>query len=87
MTTWQLQDAKNRFSAVVDAALTGEPREISRNVRDFVPAGVRVFNPFEVRRGTVRMKRVRCNRPCFGYYCEEHGGASAIPNSKLKRKA
>ena len=30
MTTWQLQDAKNRFSAVVDAALTGEPQEVTR---------------------------------------------------------
>ena len=50
MTTWQLQDAKNRFSAVVDAALAGEHREVTRKVRDFVPAGVRVFNPFEVRR-------------------------------------
>lgn len=27
---WSLQDAKNRFSAVVDAALAGEPQEVSR---------------------------------------------------------
>lgn len=27
---WTLQDAKNRFSAVVDAALRGEPQEVSR---------------------------------------------------------
>ena len=27
---WTLQDAKNRFSAVVDAAMRGTPQEISR---------------------------------------------------------
>ena len=27
---WQLQDAKNRFSAVVDAALAGEPQRVTR---------------------------------------------------------
>ena len=30
MTEWQLQDAKNRFSAVVDAALTGAPQCVTR---------------------------------------------------------
>mgnify|MGYP002624618352 CR=1 FL=1 len=27
---WTLQDAKNKFSAVVDGALAGEPQEVSR---------------------------------------------------------
>ena len=27
---WMLQDAKNRFSAVVDAALAGTPQEVTR---------------------------------------------------------
>lgn len=27
---WTLQDAKNRFSAVVDAALAGTPQEVTR---------------------------------------------------------
>lgn len=27
---WTLQDVKNRFSAVVDAALSGRPQEVSR---------------------------------------------------------
>ena len=27
---WSLHDAKNRFSAVVDAALAGTPQEVSR---------------------------------------------------------
>lgn len=27
---WSLHDAKNRFSAVVDAALAGQPQEVSR---------------------------------------------------------
>ena len=30
MTDWQLQDAKNRFSAVVNAALGGEPQRVTR---------------------------------------------------------
>ena len=30
MATWQLQDAKNRFSAVVNAALAGEPQRVTR---------------------------------------------------------
>ena len=30
MTDWPLQDAQNRFSAVVDAALAGEPQRVTR---------------------------------------------------------
>ena len=30
MIDWQLQDAKNRFSAVVDAALAGDPQRVTR---------------------------------------------------------
>ena len=30
MPEWSLQDAKNRFSAVVDAALAGEPQKVTR---------------------------------------------------------
>ena len=30
MTTWRLQDAGNRFSAVVDAALAGKPQLVTR---------------------------------------------------------
>ncbi len=30
MTEWSLQDAKNRFSAVVNAALAGEPQKVTR---------------------------------------------------------
>ena len=33
---WTLQDAKNKFSAVVDAALAGTPQEISRRGRPAV---------------------------------------------------
>ena len=36
MTQWQLQDAKNRFSAVVDAALSGEPQHVTRRGRPAV---------------------------------------------------
>ena len=30
MDEWSLQDAKNRFSAVVNAALAGEPQRVTR---------------------------------------------------------
>lgn len=30
MNVWPLQDAKNRFSAVVDAALAGAPQRVTR---------------------------------------------------------
>ena len=30
MESWALQDAKNRFSAVVNAALAGEPQTVTR---------------------------------------------------------
>jgi len=33
---WTLQDAKNKFSAVVDAALAGTPQKVSRRGRPAV---------------------------------------------------
>ena len=30
MAEWSLQDAKNRFSAVVDAAVAGDPQRVTR---------------------------------------------------------
>ncbi|MCL3883189.1 type II toxin-antitoxin system Phd/YefM family antitoxin [Marivita sp. GX14005] len=33
---WTVQDAKNRFSAVVDAALAGTPQEVTRRGRPAV---------------------------------------------------
>ncbi len=36
MTEWQLQDAKNRFSAVVEAALAGDPQHVTRRGRPAV---------------------------------------------------
>jgi prevent-host-death family protein len=33
---WSLQDAKNKFSAVVDAALQGHPQLVTRRGRDAV---------------------------------------------------
>ena len=37
MAAWQLQNAENRFSAVADAALSGEPQRTTRRGR---PAAV-----------------------------------------------
>ena len=30
LTKWPLQDAKNKFSALVNAALAGEPQQVTR---------------------------------------------------------
>ena len=40
MTVWPLQDARNRFSAVVDAAIAGDPQRVTRRGR---PAAVVVL--------------------------------------------
>lgn len=34
--SWRLQDAKNQFSKVVEAALHGEPQRVTRRGRDAV---------------------------------------------------
>lgn len=34
--SWQLQEAKNRFSQVVDQALAGEPQTVTRRGREVV---------------------------------------------------
>jgi prevent-host-death family protein len=34
--SWQLQDAKNQFSKVVEAALHGEPQHVTRRGREVV---------------------------------------------------
>ena len=36
MPAWPLQDAKNRFSAVVEAALAGDPQRVTRRGRPAV---------------------------------------------------
>ena len=36
MTEWPLQDARNRFSALVNAALAGEPQLVTRRGRPAV---------------------------------------------------
>ena len=36
MTDWPLHDAKNRFSALVDAALSGAPQRVTRRGRPAV---------------------------------------------------
>ncbi|HWY74777.1 MAG TPA: type II toxin-antitoxin system prevent-host-death family antitoxin [Verrucomicrobiae bacterium] len=55
MKTWTLTDAKSRFSAVVDAALTHGPQEVSvatkepviiiakRDLDKLTPGGVKAF--------------------------------------------
>ena len=36
MAQWQLQEAKNRLSALVDAAISGEPQQVTRRGRPAV---------------------------------------------------
>ena len=52
---WTLQDAKNRFSAVVEAALAGTPQEVTRRGK---PAVV-VLSAAEYRRLRTDAQKVR----------------------------
>ena len=36
MTEWQLQDAKNKFSAVVEAAVAGDPQRVTKRGKSAV---------------------------------------------------
>ena len=58
MTDWPLQDAKNRFSAVVDAALAGDPQRVTRRGRPAVV--VLAVDEYE------RLRRIeKANAPTF----------------------
>jgi len=52
---WTLQDAKNRFSAVVDAAIAGDPQEVTRRGK---PAVV-VLSATEYARLVAQAKQAR----------------------------
>lgn len=58
MTEWPLQDAKNRFSALVNAALAGEPQHVTRRGEPAVV--VLAVDEYE------RLRRLeRANAPTF----------------------
>ena len=57
--TWSLQDAKNRFSAVVEAALAGQPQRVTRRGKPAVVV-LRVEDYEHLRR------LQRANAPTFG---------------------
>lgn len=67
-----LQDAKNRFSAVVDAALAGRPQEVSRRGK---PAVV-IVSAAEYRR---LVNAAEANRPSFA----DH--VLAFPGGEIER--
>lgn len=69
---WTLQDAKNRFSAVVDAALAGTPQKVTRRGK---PAVV-VVSDAEF---TELLKAARQARPSFA----EH--LLSFPAGELER--
>lgn len=69
---WTLQDAKNRFSAVVDAALAGEPQEVSRRGK---PAVV-VLSMQDYQRMT---EAARAKRGSFAEHLLAFPGLSAAP--------
>lgn len=65
-----LQDAKNRFSAVVDAALAGRPQEVSRRGK---PAVV-IVSATEYRR---LVNAAEANRPSFADHLLAFPGGDA----------
>ena len=58
MSEWPLQDAKNRFSAVVEAALAGDPQRVTRRGKPAVV--VLAVKEYERLR-----QRARVNAPTF----------------------
>ena len=58
MTEWPLQEAKNRFSAVVEAALAGDPQRVTRRGKPAVV--VLAVKEYERLR-----QRARANAPTF----------------------
>lgn len=70
-----LQDAKNRFSAVVDAALAGRPQEVSRRGK---PAVV-VVSAEEYRR---LLDKARGNRGSFVDHLRAFPGAAPKDDPK-----
>jgi len=49
MDAWQVQDAKARFSELLDTTLNKEPQVVTRrgNERDFRQLDVKIINPFK----------------------------------------
>ncbi|WP_300043048.1 type II toxin-antitoxin system Phd/YefM family antitoxin [uncultured Paracoccus sp.] len=74
---WSLQDAKNRFSAVVDAALAGQPQEVSRRGK---PAVV-VLASAEYQR---LLAGAREERESFAAHLMAFpGGSEALPRARV----
>ena len=74
---WTLQDAKNRFSAVVDAALAGEPQEFTRRGK---PAVV-VLSAQEYQRLLAEAVE---RRESFSYHLMAFPGSEEFPRSGAK---
>lgn len=70
-----LQDAKNRFSAVVDAALAGHPQQVSRRGK---PAVV-VLSVDEYHR---LLGQARAQRESFADHLLNFPGGDAVPRAQ-----
>ena len=77
---WSLQDAKNKFSAVVDAALSGKPQEVSRRGR---PAVVVISAGFCRPANSTIATTVAARRSSAGRDVGRALGMAAIKVSKL----
>lgn len=74
---WTVQDAKNRFSAVVDAALKGVPQEVTRRG---VPAVVILSaSEYQRLRRAARSERGSFVEHLLSYPGEEPARAAARP--------
>ena len=74
---WTLQDAKNRFSAVVEAALSGVPQEVSRRGK---PAVV-VLSARDYRR---LLEAAVEHRESFAEHVLAFPGSEDIPRADVK---
>jgi prevent-host-death family protein len=74
---WTLQDAKNRFSAVVDAALAGTPQEVTRRGK---PAVV-VLSAEEYHR---LILNETAQRESFADHLMAFPGDGTVPRAKVR---
>ena len=63
MGEWKLQDAKNQFSAVVDAAIAGEPQHVTRRGKPAV--GCVGIRPLQAHVPDGGRKCSQLRRDCF----------------------
>jgi prevent-host-death family protein len=76
-----LQDAKNRFSAVVDAALAGHPQEVTRRGKPVVV--VLSVDEYQRLLGQARARRESFAEHLMNFPGDPHGVPGDVPRAQV----